>query len=113
MEFLQLAHELIPEGDEAEVHLVTQANEDYSLDQEDNLNKLVDTFTGSKIAFSWEFDSNPNFHARSITTDTGWKISVDRGLDIFQKYESGQFSLEQALQDARLMRGTEITYIKV
>jgi ATP-dependent Lon protease len=112
MDFLHLVHDLIPEGDEAEVHLITQPNADYSLDQEESLSKVVDAFTGSKIAFSWEFDDNPNFHARSITTDTGWKISTDRGLDIFQKYKTGNFSLEQAIQDARLTRGTEITYIK-
>ena len=28
-------------------------------------------------AFSWELDASPNFHARSITTDTGWKITID------------------------------------
>ena len=48
----------------------------------------------------------------SIVTDTGWKIIIDRGLDIFQKYESGPFSLEQALQEARLTRGVEVTYIR-
>jgi hypothetical protein len=26
----------------------------------------------------------PNFHARSIVTDTGWKITLDRGLDLFR-----------------------------
>jgi hypothetical protein len=29
-----------------------------------------------------------SLHARSITTDTGWKISLDRGLDIFQPFYS-------------------------
>ena len=36
---------------------------------------------GSKVAFSWECDHSPNFHARNIVTDTGWKITMDRGLD--------------------------------
>ncbi|NBU11493.1 MAG: hypothetical protein EBS84_21215, partial [Proteobacteria bacterium] len=49
----------------------------------------------------------------SLTTDTGWKITIDRGLDIFQKYESGPFSLEQAIQETRLTRGAEITYLKL
>jgi hypothetical protein len=38
---------------------------------------------------------------------------MDRGLDIFQKYETGPFSLEQSLQEARLTRGAEITYLRV
>jgi ATP-dependent Lon protease len=113
MEFLQMVHDLVPEGDEAEVHLVTQSDPDTCVKQEENLNQMVESFTGSRVAFSWEFDHNPNFHARSITTDTGWKITIDRGLDFFQKFEAGPFSLEQALQEARLTRGVEVTYIKV
>lgn len=112
MEFLQMVHELIPEGDEVQVHLVTQSDQDTCVKQEENLNKLVESFTGSRIAFSWDLDHGKNFHARNITTDTGWKISMDRGLDIFQKYESGPFSLEQEIQEARLTRGVEVTYIK-
>lgn len=112
MEFLQMIHDLVDEGDEVSVHLVTQSDSDSCVKQEENLNQLVDTFTGSKVSFSWELDHNPNFHARNITTDTGWKITMDRGLDIFQKYETGPFSLEQAMQEARLTRGVEVTYLR-
>ena len=113
MELLQMIHELVEEGDEVKVHLVTQSDSESCVKQEENLNQLVDTFTGSKVDFSWEFDHGTNFHARNIITDTGWKISMDRGLDIFQKYETGPFSLEQAMQEARLTRGVEVTYLQV
>jgi ATP-dependent Lon protease len=113
MEFLQMVHELMPEGDEVAVHLKTQSDPDTCVQQEENLNEMVASFTGSRVAFTWEYDHSPNFHARSITTDTGWKITLDRGLDIFQKYESGPFSLEQACEEARLTRGVEITYLKL
>jgi ATP-dependent Lon protease len=112
MELLQLIHDLVPEGDEAEVQLITQSDQESCVKQEENLNQMVEAFDGSRVAFSWTFDHNPNFHARSITTDTGWKILIDRGLDMFQKFETGPFSLEQALQDARLTRRTEITVIR-
>lgn len=112
MEFLQMVHDLIPEGDETRVHLVTQSDSDSCVKQEENLNKLAETFTGSRVAFTWELDHNPNFHARNITTDTGWKITLDRGMDIFQKYETGPFSIEQAMQEARLSRGVEVTYLR-
>ena len=95
------------------VHLKTQSDMDSCVKQEENLNQITESFTGSRVAFTWEFDHSPNFHARSITTDTGWKITIDRGLDIFQKYESGPFSLEQAIQEARLTRGAEITYLRL
>ena len=81
--------------------------------QEENLEQIAATFTGSKVDFSWEFDHSPNFHARSIVTDTGWKITIDRGLDFFQKYEAGAFSLEQSMQEARLTRGAEITFLRL
>ncbi len=112
MEFLQMVHDLVPEGDEAEVHLVTQSDMDTCVKQEEFLKEMEETFTGSRVIFSWEHDHSPNFHARSITTDTGWKIMMDRGLDLFQKFEGGAFSLEANVQDARMMRGAEITFIK-
>lgn len=113
MEFLQMVHALVDEGDEVAVHLVTQSDPDSCVRQQENLNQLVDSFTGTRVSFSWEFDHSPNFHARNITTDTGWKITLDRGLDIFQKYETGAFSLEQAMQEARLTRGLEVTFVKI
>lgn len=113
MEFLQMVHDLVPDGDEVAVRLITQADADTCEKQEDMLNQITTNFAGSRIAFSWEVEASPNFHARSITTDTGWKISLDRGLDLFQKYESGPFSVEQSIQEARLVRGAEITYLRV
>lgn len=112
MELLQMIHDLVPEGDEAEVELITQSDPDSCVRQEENLNQIAEAFDGSRVAFSWKFNHNPSFHARSITTDTGWKILIDRGLDMFQRYETGPFSLEQALQDTRLTRRTEITYLR-
>jgi ATP-dependent Lon protease len=111
MEFLQMVHELVPEGDEVAVHLITQSDRETCVQQEENLNQMAKSFTGSSVAFSWEFDHNPNFHARSITTDTGWKITIDRGLDIFQRFETGPFSVEQAIQETRLTRGAEVNYV--
>src|ERR1051326_5372313 len=48
-----------------------------------------------------------------ISCDTGWKITIDRGLDIFQWFESGPFSVEQAIQEARLVRGADISYVRL
>jgi ATP-dependent Lon protease len=112
MEFLQMVHGLVQDGDEVAVHLVTALDADPASRQEENLNQMVTAFTGSRIAFTWAFDDNPNFHARSITTDTGWKIMLERGLDIFQRFDAGTFSLEQAVQEARLTKGTEVTYLR-
>ena len=112
MEFLEVVYDIVPEGDEVEVHLVTQSDPDTCVKQDECLRQIAESFDGSKINFSWELNQNPSFHARSVVTDTGWKITIDRGLDLFQKFESGPFSAESAIQEARLMRGAEITYLK-
>lgn len=112
MEFLEMVHELVPEGDEVEVQLVTQSDPESCEKQSENLNQLGEAFQGSRVAFSWDYDHSPGFHARNITTDTGWKILIDRGLDMFQRFESGPFSLEQGLQAARLARNVEVTYLR-
>jgi ATP-dependent Lon protease len=113
MEFLEMVHQLVPEGDEVEVELVTQPDRDAFGKQEENLNQVVTAFSGSPVSFSWKFEHNPNFHARSIVTDTGWKITIDRGLDLFQRFEGGPFALEQVIQEARLTRGAEVTYLRL
>jgi ATP-dependent Lon protease len=112
MEFLHMVHDLVPEGDEVAIHLVTQSDSETCVRQAENLDQMLSTFNESRIAFTWELDHSPNFHARSISTDTGWKITIDRGLDLFQKFESGPFSIEQAIQECRLTRGAEISYLR-
>jgi ATP-dependent Lon protease len=113
MELLQVIHDLVPEGDEVSVKLITQSDAETAMKQAEHLDQIASSFVGSRVAFSWELDHSPNFHARSITTDTGWKITIDRGLDIFQKFESGPFSAEQAIQETRLTRGAEVSSLKV
>ena len=113
MELLQMIHDLVPEGDEVSVHLITQSDSETAERQSENLDQIAGSFVGTRVAFSWELDHSQSFHARSITTDTGWKISIDRGLDIFQRFESGPFSAEQAIQETRLTRGAEISYLRL
>lgn len=113
MELIQVIYEMVPDGDEVAINLKTQSDPASCEKQEELLNQLQAALVGSKIVFNWTLEHSPNFHARSMTTDTGWKITIDRGLDIFQKYESGGFSLAQAVQEARLTRGAEISYLRV
>lgn len=113
MEFLRMVYDLVPEGDEVAVHLITQWDAESAEKQDEMLNQIAKSFTGSRLDFTWEVDPSPNFHARSIATDTGWKITIDRGLDLFQRFETGPFSIEQGIQEARLTRGAEVTYLRV
>ena len=113
-EFLEMFYKMTPEGEEHKVHLVTVRDDDpdKSKRQEEDLNEIVNNFETSRVKFSYNF-SETALHARSIQTNTGWKISLDRGLDIFQQHEFGRFNLATKLQEERLSKKFEITYLKI
>ncbi|HBR92739.1 MAG TPA: BREX system Lon protease-like protein BrxL [Opitutae bacterium] len=112
MEFLEMVHQLVPEGDQVEVKLVTKSDMEKCVEQDEALQKMEETFTGSKVTFSYEYDNANAFHARSISTDTGWKITLDRGLDIFQRHDMSPFSLAGKVQEERQCKAFEVTYLK-
>jgi ATP-dependent Lon protease len=112
VEFLRMVNEITPVGDEVTVHLITGADQETMEKQVENLGQVQDSFAGTSTPFTWEIDASPNFHARSITTDHGWKITLDRGLDIFQWFEFSPFNAAAVMQEARMVKGCELNYVK-
>ena len=114
MEFIEMvAKEKAPE-DEVAIHLVTSPDEFYPDRQQENLSSVEQASMSAGIQFSWEYDGTGTIHARHIVTDHGWKISLDRGLDIFQRYEMNDaFSLSNRLQEYRGAKAFEVTYLKI
>lgn len=114
MEFVEMiALRKAPE-DEVSVHLVTCLDDTYPEKQQSNLIAVEAAGAVAGISFSWEFDGTNTIHARHISSDTGWKISLDRGLDIFQKFEMNDaFSLPNRLQAYRQVKGFEVTYLRL
>ncbi|MFC9175635.1 MULTISPECIES: MIT C-terminal domain-containing protein [Streptomyces] len=51
-------------------------------------------------------------HDRSIVTDTGWKILLGRGLDIFQFVTGDAFDLATRHQEYRQVKAFSVTYIR-
>ena len=113
VEFLRMVNEITPIGDEVSVHLITGSDQESMVNQVENLGQVQDSFAGTSTPFTWEIDASPNFHARSITASTGWKITLDRGLDLFQWFEFNAFNAAAVVQEARLVKGCEINYIAV
>jgi ATP-dependent Lon protease len=113
MEFVQMVHELTPEDEEVEVTLLTQSDPDRPEEQDAHIRKIQDSCAGTRVNVTYDYDTGRGVHARSITTDTGWKISLDRGLDIFQRYEISPFSLVSGAQGERLTKAFEVTYIRI
>ena len=64
------------------------------------------------IIFDVEFAEPQAVHDRSIRTDTGWKIFLGRGLDIFQRMSDGPFDLATKYQKYRELKGFGITYLR-
>ena len=113
MEFIETLAKAKSPADEVEVHLVTCVDGIRPEKQAENLGAIAASCEGVGITFTWEFDETNTIHARHIVTDTGWKIALDRGLDIFQQYElNDAFSFANRLQQFRSLKAFEVIYLK-
>jgi ATP-dependent Lon protease len=113
MEFLEtLVKHKAPE-EELSVHLVTTEDEFKGEQQKESFEKIKESAGSVGVNFTWEFDGTGTIHARHIVTDHGWKISLDRGLDIFQHYEMNDaLNFANRLQQYRPCKAFEMTFIK-
>lgn len=105
-------HRKRPE-DQIKVHLVTGPDEDNISRQRELLESIPTACTGTGVEFSWAFDTSSTSHASDIVTDTGWKIVLDRGLDIFPPpLKTEGFALGDRLHDHRTIKGIYVTLVK-
>jgi ATP-dependent Lon protease len=113
MEFLETVVKFKDPEEEVAVHLVTILDEFKGEQQIENFEKMQESAASVGVSFTWEFDGSGTMHARHIVTDNGWKISLDRGLDIFQHYEMNDaFTFANRLQQFRPCKAFEVTFIK-
>ena len=113
MEFLETVTKHKPREEEVAIHLITIEDEFKGYQQIENFEKIQESCAAIGIEFTWEFSTDRGLHARHIVTDTGWKILLDRGLDIFQRYEMNDaFSFANKLQQHRPCKAFEVTYLK-
>ena len=101
--------------DQVSIHLVTGPDDGNIESQRELLDSIAEACTGTGVDFNWAFDGSGGAHARDITADTGWKIVLDRGLDIFQPpmRKANGFSLGDRLQEHRMIKGFYVTYIRL
>jgi len=112
MEFLETIARQKADEDEVEVRLITIIDEFKSEQQIGYFEQIEATCTSVGIHFSWEFDETNSIHARHIELDNGWKILLDRGLDIFQHYDMNDaFSMINRIQRYRSCKAFEVTYL--
>lgn len=113
MEFLETIVKFKAPDEEVSVHLVTTEDKFKGEQQKEHFEKIKESASSAGVNFTWEFDATSTIHARHIVTDNGWKISLDRGLDIFQQYEMNDaFTFANRLQQYRSCKAFEVTFIK-
>ncbi|MDM8543118.1 BREX system Lon protease-like protein BrxL [Desulfococcaceae bacterium HSG9] len=113
MEFIETIAKIKPKDNKVKVRLTTVEDEFKGPQQIDYFIKIQENCAMAGIHFEWEFDLTDSLHARHIVTDCGWKIILDRGLDIFQHYDmNDSFALCNRLQQFRTCKAFEVTYLK-
>ena len=114
MELIETIIKVKPEEDEVTVHLIT-ARDHFDSDQQIAMyENIQETCQTAGINFTWAFDETDSLHARHIVTNHGWKISLDRGLDVFQQYDTnGGLSLANRMQQYRQCKAFEVTYLRM
>lgn len=113
MELLETVAKTKSDDEEVLVKLITIEDEFYAEQQKEYLMSIQENIWSAGINFSWEFDEAKAIHARHIVTNNGWKILLDRGLDIFQHFDGNDaFSLASRLQKYRLCKKFEVTIVR-
>ena len=113
MEFLELVVKNKRLEEEVEVYLLTIKDDNNPDQQTDYFSQMRDNLAPAGVAFTWEFDPTNTIHARHIVSNNGWKILLDRGLDIFQHYEMNDaFSVANRNQKYRACKAFEVTYVR-
>lgn len=110
-EFLETVFNYTDRSDEVHVHLITGYTEAQYIDEQvDGLNTLQTVFGQLGIVFTYEFDESG--HDRSIVTDTGWRVILGRGLDIYQPFDSNWLNPLVRQQRLRRVKAFEVTYVR-
>jgi ATP-dependent Lon protease len=101
---------LEPHDSPIKVGLVTAADQHHDEESIAMLSDLKKSLSRDNIDFAFSFDQN--LHDRKIETDTGWRITLGRGLDIFQKPDD-KFSMGFMDQTKRKCKATSIVYTRL
>jgi len=92
------------------LHLITGAEDEYQKRTNgQKFDEIAASVQDHGITFTYEFSDT--IHRRGIELDNGWRIIIDRGLDIFQKPDS-KYELSELDQTKRKCRETEIVFMK-
>ncbi len=107
LSFIEL---LQPDDEPLSLQVITGADSSAEEVQiSEKLDQVKQSAEEKKITFTYKFD--PAAHDRRIETDTGWRLTLGRGLDIFQRVEK-KFSLGFIDQAQRNCKANSIIYAR-
>ena len=106
--FIQTCRQYCNNTEGLKIHLSTNNDDDEKVAEViDTFNDLADELAPLGIEFTYDFNAD---HDRLIDLDNGWRITLGRGLDIFEKYN--RLSLAQNRQEDRRCKECTITFIE-
>lgn len=108
--FMAFCEMLDPSTGTLKLDLVTACDSYLQLELKGKLDDLKRGLSNEGIEFDYVLADN--LHDRWIETDTGWRIILGRGLDIFQKPDD-KFTLGFSDQTKRKCKATTITYTRI
>lgn len=113
MELLEVVALRKPDGEDVRFNLLTAPDQEDLERQAGYLEQIRDGIAPLGVEFTWAFDGTSTIHARHLVTDTGWKILLDRGLDVFQRADlNNGFSPANRHQRFRPVKSFEVTYLR-
>ncbi len=107
LELIQTIREVSEHAEELVIHVSTYNDDDKLKEMREIFDGLKDELQSCGIEFTYDFTAD---HDRWIEMDNGWKITLSRGLDIYEKFD--RFSLGNIRQSERRCRAFSVTYSK-
>ena len=113
-EFCHMLYRIKPVGEEITLKVFTAPEPGERQEVDSLLIQLESNLEGSGVNLEYTFEDPDSQHDRYLETDTGWKVILGRGLDIFQPFDwKDAFNLANSIQEERLCKPFEVTYVKV
>ena len=109
LEFCVMLGDIKGIDEEVDLEVVTWNNEEFMLDSVQLFEDLQSSVLDLGINLTVIFEEH---HDRYIEADNGWKITLGRGLDIFEKIE-GRFNVASLDQTKRKCKSCEMTYVRL
>lgn len=108
VEFCVMIAQVKVPDEEVSLHIISWNEMQYMQTSIYNFDEIVASVAELGIQMTYEFQ---DLHDRAIKTNTGWKITLGRGLDIFEPRE-GRFNVADSYQERRKCKNCEIMYIR-